>query len=206
MEIYRVAFIGHRELFNIVAIENEIEEIAKGLMRKHEFVEFYIGRNGDFDILAASAIKRAQISCETNNSELILVLPYSVKDECYYEEYYDNIYYPLDPKTHYKNAIQKRNEWLVENCDMLIAYVEPNRVGGAMTTLQYAKKRGVNIINLYDKKETSMKGFQKKEKVIILGEEWDKENLEWFKKAIIEGISRRIQREIDEYDSRVSAK
>ena len=206
MEIYRVAFIGHRELFNIVAIENEIEEIAKGLMRKHEFVEFYIGRNGDFDILAASAIKRACKNCETNNSELILVLPYSVKDECYYEEYYDNIYYPLDPKTHYKNAIQKRNEWLVENCDMLIAYVEPNRVGGAMTTLQYAKKSGANIINLYDKKETSMKGFQKKEKVIILGEEWDKENLEWFKKALIEGISRRIQRQIDEYDSRVSAK
>lgn len=206
MEIYRVAFIGHRELFNIVAIENEIEEIAKGLMRKHEFVEFYIGRNGDFDILAASAIKRARKNCETNNSELILVLPYSVKDECYYEEYYDNIYYPLDPKTHYKNAIQKRNEWLVENCDMLIAYVEPNRLGGAMSTLQYAKKSGVNIINLYDKKETSMKGFQKKEKVIILGEEWDKDNLEWFKKAIIEGISRRIQREIDEYDSRVSAK
>lgn len=45
-----------------------------------------------------------------------------------------------------------------------------------------------------------------KEKIIIMGEEWDKDNLEWFKKALVEGISRRIQREIDEYDSRVSAK
>ena len=36
-----------------------------------------------------------------------------------------------------------------------------------------------------------------KEKVIIMGEEWDKENLEWFKKALVEGISRRLERELN---------
>ena len=35
-----------------------------------------------------------------------------------------------------------------------------------------------------------------KEKVIIMGEKWDKENLEWFKKALVEGINRRIDREL----------
>ena len=36
-----------------------------------------------------------------------------------------------------------------------------------------------------------------KEKVIIMGEEWDKDNLEWFKKALVEGINRRIDKELN---------
>ena len=154
MDIYRVAFIGHREiLYNIAQIENEIEKTTKELMRKHSFVEFYVGRNGDFDIIAASVIKRVRKSCDANNCELILVLPYANKDECYFEHYYDDIIYPLAPKTHYKNAILKRNEWLVDNSDLLIAYVEPDRVGGAMKTLHYAVKTNTYVINLFDKGE-----------------------------------------------------
>ena len=202
MDIYRVAFIGHREiLYNIAQIENEIEKTTKELMRKHSFVEFYVGRNGDFDIIAASAIKRARKSCHTNNSELILVLPYANKDECYFEQYYDNIYYPLDPKTHYKNAIQKRNEWLVDHSDLLIAYVEPDRAGGAQKTLQYAIKTNTPTINLYNQGEMMENN---KEKVVIMGEVWDKENLELFKKALVEGINRRIDRVLaeDEEDNK----
>lgn len=43
-----------------------------------------------------------------------------------------------------------------------------------------------------------------KEKIIIMGEEWDKDNLEWFKKALVEGINRRIDRVLaeDEEDTK----
>ena len=34
-----------------------------------------------------------------------------------------------------------------------------------------------------------------KEKVIIMGKVWDKENLKRFKKALVEGISRRLERD-----------
>ena len=34
------------------------------------------------------------------------------------------------------------------NADLLIAYVEKGRKGGAMTTLKYAEKKGIEIINL----------------------------------------------------------
>ena len=153
MDIYRVAFIGHRVISNILQIENELEKIVKELMRSHSFVEFYVGRNGDFDISAASVIKRVRKSCDANNCELILVLPYANKDECYFEQYYDNIYYPLAPKTYYKKAILKRNEWLVDNSDLLIAYVESDRVGGAMKTLHYAVKTNTYVINLFDNGE-----------------------------------------------------
>ena len=202
MKVYRVSFIGHREILsNIERIEYELEKNLKELISAHEFVEFYVGRNGDFDIIVASAIKRVRKSCDNNNSELILVLPYANKDECYFEHYYDNIIYPLTPKTHYKNAILKRNEWLVEHSDLLIAYVEPNRVGGAQTTLQYALKTNTPTINLYNQGEMMENN---KEKVVIMGEVWDKENLELFKKALVEGINRRIDRVLaeDEEDNK----
>lgn len=148
MEIYRVAFIGHREIDNVGYVEDAIGEIAKSLLRTYEYIDFYVGRNGDFDISVASAVKRAQKSYGNSNSSLILVLPYSVKDECFFERFYDGIYYPLDHKTHFKKAITLRNKWMIDNADLLICYVEEGRKGGALTTMNYAKKQGLRIINL----------------------------------------------------------
>ncbi len=148
VDIYRVAFIGHREIRDIRCVENEIEELALDLLRRCEFVDFNLGRNGDFDISAASAIKRAQKKYGTQNSSLNLILPYKSKDECYFEKYYDEIMYPLDNYTHFKSAMKKRNEWMMDNCDFLICYVEENRQGGAMTALKYAQTRRIKIVNL----------------------------------------------------------
>ena len=151
VDIYRVAFIGHREIDDIRYIEDTIQGIAEGLLRTYEYVDFYVGRNGDFDISAASAIKRAQKSYGNSNSSLIVVLPYTVKDEYFLEQFYDEIYYPLDPKTHFKEAITKRNRWMIDNADLLICYVEEGQCSGAMTTLKYAQNNGIRIINLAEK-------------------------------------------------------
>ncbi|MBR6681192.1 MAG: DUF1273 domain-containing protein, partial [Clostridia bacterium] len=64
----------------------------------------------------------------------------------YYEQYYDEIYMPIE-KVHYKAAITKRNEWLVDNSDLLVAYVNKD-FGGAHNTLRYSEKIGVPIINV----------------------------------------------------------
>ena len=151
VDIYRVAFIGHGEIDDIRYVEDAIQEIAKGLLRTYEYVDFYVGRNGDFDISVASAIKRAQKSNDNSNSSLIVVLPYTVKDEYFLEQFYDEIYYPLDHKTHFKEAITKRNRWMIDNADLLICYVEEGRYGGAMTTLKYAQNSRIRIINLAEK-------------------------------------------------------
>jgi len=76
------------------------------------------------------------------------VLPYRVKDIEYYEKYYDDIIFPLDTNTHPKSAITKRNQWMIDNSDLIISYVEPNRKGGALAALKYAQKQGKEIINL----------------------------------------------------------
>ena len=113
-----------------------------------EYVELYVGRNGDFDISVASATKRVQEALGHQNSSLIILQPYPMKDDEYYEKFYDEIWYPVDPKTHPKSAITKRNQWMIDNADLLIAFVYPKQNGGALTALKYAGKQCVEIINL----------------------------------------------------------
>ena len=146
MEILRVAFIGHREVEDWRTVDSKVDEIVRDLIKNKEFVEFYIGRHGEFDESVASIIKRAQNDLGKENSSLILVLPYKHKDEEYYQKYYDEILMPIE-KVHYKAAITKRNEWLVDNCELLVAYVNKD-FGGAYHTLRYAEKKGVQIINI----------------------------------------------------------
>ena len=149
MEIYRVSFIGHREVDRFRDVESCVEEITKNLIQEKEYVEFYIGRNGEFDIMVASVIKRAKRDFGDANNSLILVLPYPIANMDMMEKYYDEIYFPLNNKTHFKSAITKRNEWMVENSDLIVAYVERD-FGGAFEALKYAKKHNKCVLNIKD--------------------------------------------------------
>ena len=149
MNTYRVSFIGHREIPVSRDLDERLEADIFELIRTKEYVEFYVGRNGDFDILVASIIKRVQKKLREDNNSLILVIPYVLKDMEYYEKYYDEIIYPVEG-VHFKSAITARNRWLVENSDLLLAYVSKSE-GGAATCLKYAQKQGIKIKNYADK-------------------------------------------------------
>ena len=71
-----------------------------------------------------------------------------MRDDEYYEKFYDEVQYPVSFKTYPKSAITKRNKWMIDNSELLVAFVEEGRKGGALTTLKYAEKKGVPIINL----------------------------------------------------------
>ena len=59
-DIYRVSFIGHREVEHFREVEEQLERIVVELIKTKEYVEFYVGRNGEFDLMVASVIKRSQ--------------------------------------------------------------------------------------------------------------------------------------------------
>ena len=62
-------------------------------------------------------------------------------------ELYDSIVYPPLEKTPLKFAISKRNEWMIDQSDFVIAYVE-HSFGGAYQSLKYAHRKGKRIVNL----------------------------------------------------------
>lgn len=105
-----VALFVHRKLEDVTKVEDILTRVVEGLPAKYAYVDFYVGRNSEFDEIAASLIKRL---CKRYGSErcgLILVLPYPVKDTVYYETYYDSIFIPHElSRVHCKNAITVRN-------------------------------------------------------------------------------------------------
>lgn len=148
LDNYRVSFIGHREVDDFRFVEDQVERVVAELIDTKEYVEFYVGRNGEFDIMVASVIKRTQRDRGTSNNSLILVIPYPIADMEDMENYYDEVWYPDELYgVHYKAAITKRNEWFVKNSDLLVAYVEHNQ-GGAYECLKAAEKAKIKILRI----------------------------------------------------------
>ena len=58
MNIYTVCFFGHRYIERGTEIENRLDKLLHDLITQKEYVDFLIGRDGDFDLLASAAIKR----------------------------------------------------------------------------------------------------------------------------------------------------
>ena len=147
MDIYRVSFFGHRTIYDIRTLEDMLIPLIKDILRQKEFVEFYVGRHGDYDICVASAVKRAQAAWGHDNSVLILVLPYKVKNIEDYKKYYDDVILPIEEKTHFKAAITMRNRWMIKNSDLVIGYIQTSS-GGAYQAITYARDHGIETINL----------------------------------------------------------
>ena len=149
MDIFRVTLFGHRDFCATRETEGKLYDVLKNLMLKKSCLEIYIGRNGEFDLFAASIVKRIKKELDNSSCSVTLVLPYKVKDIEYYEKYYDDIIiYENEERLHPKAAIAKRNGWMVENSDLLICFVDHNS-GGAYKALQYAQKLGIKTINLF---------------------------------------------------------
>ncbi len=53
MNIFTVSLFGHREISNPLEIEKALLKEIRSLILSKEYVEFLVGRNGEFDLLAA---------------------------------------------------------------------------------------------------------------------------------------------------------
>ena len=152
LDVFTVAFFGYREIDNPFKIEERLEEEIYRLLGEKEYVDFLVGRDGEFDQFASSAVLRVRKRYRDDNSSLILVLPYPKADYLnnveYYEEYYSEIEIShAASAVHPKAAIQIRNREMVDRADLIICYIEHEK-GGAWQSVQYALKQNKNVINL----------------------------------------------------------
>ena len=88
MDIFRVSFIGHRVVDEYRQVEEELDEVIELLHRKYGFIDFNVGRNGEFDELATQAVRRFRREWE-EWCELTLVEPYPVANLDIIEKSYD---------------------------------------------------------------------------------------------------------------------
>lgn len=149
---YTVSFFGHRIIEDFSWAEIKAEALIRNLILQKEYVEFLVGRNGDFDQIVSSTVKRLQRRIRDDNSALVWVLPYTTAELRNHEESYRTYYDEIEicdaaENSHPKRAYQIRNRQMVDRSDLVVFYVEHN-FGGAYQTMRYAQEKGKRIINL----------------------------------------------------------
>lgn len=146
-----ISFIGHSNLHNGSDLFESIKNTILQNLNANDDVVFLCGGYGDFDDLCAQVCRSIKESGQ--NYEIVFVTPYmSVAQQEKINEWikwglYDSVIYPPLERVPLKFAITKRNEWMINQSDFIIAYVE-HSFGGAYQSLKYAKRKGKQIVNL----------------------------------------------------------
>ena len=155
----RICFIGHRNIDYISAKEKLKEVVKNEIENGCKF--FTMGTHGNFDVLALSVCRELRYTHRDIEIEVVITSLNKIKTIVEYDEYYGyEKYTPYsDVKTvmydieeeHFKRQITVSNQKMIDTCDTLIAYVDEKRpYSGAKTALNYAKKKGLKIKNIYN--------------------------------------------------------
>lgn len=136
-----VCFCGHSKLFSSYdSIKSKCFEIVRGLIAEGAD-SFLVGDYGDFDAIAASVC--IALKNDYPHIEVCLVLPYYRPhiDDYTQQRYnrFDGVITPLLEDTPYRYRIVKANQFMVDQSDILIAYVRSS--GGAAKTMEYARRK-----------------------------------------------------------------
>lgn len=152
LDVYTVSFFGHRQIDRFFEAEEKVTKLVRKLITEKEYVEFLIGRDGEFDQIVASIVRRAKQDLRDDNSELVWVLAYPKAEYIHnadsFDEYYDSVEICDEAaRSHPKAAIQVRNRSMVDRSNLSVFYVEHHH-GGAFQTMKYALDTEKRMINL----------------------------------------------------------
>lgn len=139
-----VTFCGHRDVFDPEAVSAWLNEVVEGLIREGAD-RFYLGGCGQFDALAAAAVRKQKERYLEIRS--VLALPYL--DRSFDASAYDETVYPPLESVPKRYAVLRRNEYMIDRSDVVIAFVT-HSFGGAYKTLCYAQRKQKRIIR-YDR-------------------------------------------------------
>lgn len=139
---------GHREVYE--DINAQLLVTINAVIKTYNVGTFLVGGDGQFDLIAAGTVRRLKEKYPF--IRLILVRPYWTKEllnnKEYYYESYDDVIIPEELlETYYRNAITKRNRWMVNHSNCVISY-QRREFGGAYNAIEYAKKCGKPVVDI----------------------------------------------------------
>lgn len=143
-----ITFCGHSNFSFDNTIKQKLKKLLLQEIRKNPACKFYLGGYGDFDSLCLNILK--EIKADFPTIELLFITPYLNDNYSKLETaklYYDGIIYPPLENVPRRFCILKRNEWMVDEADLVIAFVKYSW-GGAAKTLEYVKRKKVEFFNL----------------------------------------------------------
>lgn len=168
-----ICFIGHRKIgFGPIRdrLESAIEEEIK-----NGGDCFKVGTHGEFDTMALSCLREARRSHSDIKIEVVLTSLKKAEKQLLYDDEFGKEYYEpyKDVETtmyeieeeHFKRQIIISNRKMIDECDVLICYVNKKRnPSGAKLAMNYAKRKGLKIINLYKETDEPTYGMTEEQK------------------------------------------
>lgn len=150
-------FTGHR----IIRITDELVERLKGTLTElinNGITDFYAGGAIGWDTLCEQEILRLRERFPQIKLHLVLPCPpdeQTLKWNVTQKAEYQRIFNAADDaeilsEKYYDGCMQKRNARLVELSKVCVCYLNEKRSnGGTAQTVRMAKKRGIDIVNLF---------------------------------------------------------
>ena len=142
-----ITFAGHREVHEGMNLKERIlSAITENI--KDRTVYFYCGGYGEFDNMCARIV--CELKPEKPGFKSVFVTPYisSTRITKLQSDFlYDEILYADLERVPQRLAILKRNEYMVDKADLVIAYIEREE-GGAYSAVKYAKKLNKKVVNI----------------------------------------------------------
>lgn len=135
-----VTFCGHRQLYEAEKVRAWLYAVTEQLIAEGAET-FYLGGYGAFDEMAAAVL--AEHKRAYPHIRRVLVLAYLNRGEN--KEGYDGTVYPPLEGVPRRLAIVRRNRWMVEVADVVVAWVD-HTWGGAAQTLRYARQKGKRVL------------------------------------------------------------
>lgn len=135
-----VSFCGHSRVSNYDEIHEWLINVISQLIDEGATL-FYSGGYGQFDHMVAGILK--ELKNTHPQLESVLVLAYLNREVDV--SLYDDTTYPPIENVPVRYAILKRNHWMVEQADIVVAYVTHNW-GGAAQMLEYAERKKKKLV------------------------------------------------------------
>ena len=137
----KCTFFGHRD--SPSSIRGVLSAEIERLINEKDVNTFYVGTQGNFDRMAYSVL--AELRKRYQHIKVYRVLAYMPKlgDT----DTYDTIVPEGIETTYPRYAIIKRNKWMIDHSDYVIAYVT-HTFGGAYQAVERAKKKGKITIQI----------------------------------------------------------
>lgn len=137
-------FIGHRDAPG--ELLPAVRAAAERLVREEGVRDFYVGSRGNFDRLAASAVRELRESYPEVRLCLVLAYLPSAGEELP-EGFTGSVFPEGLERVPRRYAILRANRAMVDSCEYLIAYA-PHAAGNARKVAEYAMRKGRRVIEL----------------------------------------------------------
>lgn len=138
-------FFGHKDAPS--TITPRLEDTIENLIVEHGVLNFLVGNQGQFDSMVLSGLRRLKNKYPEISYNVVLAYMPTEKGEWNPYEYWETMLPEGLEAVHPRYAISKRNEWMVNESDVVVCYIK-HSWGGAYKYVEMAQRKKKQILNI----------------------------------------------------------